>query len=272
MRPMTALDDLPPYRRAKLLWRWAHQGVRSVEQRVRYADGEPCGLPTPPPGPSGRTVAVLGDDGLHHLSRGGQMLCCTGKTNEDAWVHQQPCGWLDLGNGPQDWQWSVDEPAVATRHVLSVKWHVRPAGPDVDPGTIARRDRCRAGDYMVAHSWPPPPARTPSIRRMRAALVEALGPDCHLCGRYAGAMVDHDHETGFVRGLLCAMCNCTLEECPHLGGCPRADYMASPPAAALSLVYPLKDEWRPKESTRRRKIEQLGFDPFEGVRTRRTPG
>ncbi|WP_373309486.1 endonuclease domain-containing protein [Streptomyces olivaceoviridis] len=56
------------------------------------------------------------------------------------------------------------------------------------------------------HLWPPPPARTPSLRRLRAALVDALGADCHLCGLYPGAMVDHDHQTGQVRGLLCAFC------------------------------------------------------------------
>ncbi|MFF7130478.1 endonuclease domain-containing protein [Streptomyces sp. NPDC008240] len=86
--------------------------------------------------------------------------------------------------------------------------------------------------------WPPRPARTASIRRLRAALVDALGPDCHLCGLYPGAMVDHDHQTGQVRGLLCALCNRVLEECPHLTGCPRADYMLDPPAAGLNLTYP----------------------------------
>ncbi|MEU9230315.1 endonuclease domain-containing protein [Streptomyces massasporeus] len=42
---------------------------------------------------------------------------------------------------------------------------------------------------------------------MRTALVDAIGPDCHLCGLYPGAMVDHDHETGLVRGLLCVRCS-----------------------------------------------------------------
>ncbi|MFF2206349.1 endonuclease domain-containing protein [Streptomyces sp. NPDC058145] len=112
------------------------------------------------------------------------------------------------------------------------------------------------------HLWPPRPARTASIRRLRAALVDALGADCHGCGLYPGAMVDHDHQTGQVRGLLCAFCNRVMEECPHLTGCPGADYLLVPPAAGLRLVYPASQQWRPKEATRQRVIEQLGFDPF----------
>lgn len=41
--------------------------------------------------------------------------------------------------------------------------------------------------------------------------------------------------------------------------------MNNPPAAALALIYPANQEWRPKESTRQRKIAMLGFDPFEGL-------
>ncbi|MET9734492.1 endonuclease domain-containing protein [Streptomyces sp. NPDC006458] len=101
---------------------------------------------------------------------------------------------------------------------------------------------------------------------MRAALVDNLGPDCHGCGLYPGAMVDHDHLTGLVRGLLCASCNRVMDECPHLTACPRADYLAAPPAAGLVLIYPASEQWRPKESTRQRVISELGFDPFEGLR------
>ncbi|MFG2236070.1 endonuclease domain-containing protein [Streptomyces sp. NPDC048723] len=89
-----------------------------------------------------------------------------------------------------------------------------------------RRDRCPFGGA----SWPPPPARTRSIRILRETLIAAYGPDCQLCGLYPGEMVDHDHETGYVRGMLCRFCNCTLEECPHIAGCPKADFMNNPPA------------------------------------------
>jgi hypothetical protein len=135
----------------------------------------------------------------------------------------------------------------------------------VDPGTVDRPDRCQGGGYELRHLWPPRPARTASIRRLRAALIDALGADCHLCGLYPGAMVDHDHQTGRVRGLLCAFCNRVLEECPHLTGCPRADYLLAPPADELNLTYPAGQQWRPKETTRQRVIEQLGFRSLRGA-------
>jgi hypothetical protein len=48
------------------------------------------------------------------------------------------------------------------------------------------------------------------------AMVEAQGGRCGVCGRGPGhdgrakLMVDHDHETGQVRALLCSHCNTAL--------------------------------------------------------------
>lgn len=40
---------------------------------------------------------------------------------------------------------------------------------------------------------------------------EALGRECHICKAAEGQMnVDHDHNTGKVRGLLCTLCNSGL--------------------------------------------------------------
>ncbi|MDX3165896.1 endonuclease domain-containing protein [Streptomyces scabiei] len=265
---MPTLDDLSPYRRAKLLWRWAHQGLHFVEQLVADGASHPCHLPTAPPGPPGTALAVPGDDGRHHLVRAGRMMCGETETATDGgWPHRQYCSWTETDDGPQEWTGGRDGGDI-TWGDSHTEWAVRPAGEGVDPGTVPRRERCVAGRYTTMHSWPPPPARTASIRRLRAALVNTLGPDCHLCGHYAGAMVDHDHESGLVRGLLCAMCNRTVEECPHVRGCPKADYQNTPPAAGLGLLYPAGEQWRPKESTRRNKIEMLGFDPFEGLPVR----
>ncbi|WP_455355930.1 endonuclease domain-containing protein [Streptomyces sp. SYSU K217416] len=261
---MATLDDLPPYRRAQLLWRWAHQGLAFVEQLVSDAENEACLMPPTPPVPPGKSLAVPGGDGRFHLVRGGRMLC--GETESvRGWSHRQHCSWTVGDHGPEDWTGRRDVPAEVSWGSLVAEWFVRPTGPGTDPSAVDRRDRCGGGPYETLHSWPPRPARTASIRRLRAALVDALGPDCHLCGRYPGAMVDHDHQTGLVRGLLCAFCNRTLEECPHVTGCPKADYLLSPPAAGLHLRYPASQEWRPKEATRRWKIEMLGFDPFEGL-------
>jgi hypothetical protein len=49
-----------------------------------------------------------------------------------------------------------------------------------------------------------------------AALVLASGGFCALCGREEPLSVDHDHETGAIRGMLCRTCNTGL-------GCFRDD-------------------------------------------------
>ncbi|MEU6331977.1 endonuclease domain-containing protein [Streptomyces sp. NPDC047049] len=234
---MAALDEFPAYRRAQLLWRWAHQGVAHVEAMVRDAESRPCRLPDAPPGAPGRVLAVPGDDGLVHLERAGWLLCGETET-ADGWSHQRHCGWLEGRGGPEDWTGNYDGPEATVRGSRIAEWVVRPIGAGVDPGSIDRPRRCLAGRYALHHVWPPRPVSTASLRRLRAALVDAFGVDCQLCGLYPGAVVDHDHQTGRVRGLLCAFCNRVLEECPHLTGCPRAEYLLAPPAAALNLAYP----------------------------------
>ncbi|MET8680946.1 endonuclease domain-containing protein [Streptomyces sp. NPDC004647] len=206
----------------------------------------------PPMRPASVAVAVPGDDGRFHIARQGRMLCASAGSKR-GWEHEQDC-WAGTGS-------------------VLFAWPVRPVGPGISPAAVSPGRRCPGGKYGMFHYWPPPPAKTPAVRRLRAALVAALGPDCHLCRACPGAMVDHDYATGMVRGLLCARCNRVVEECPHLDRCPRAEYMSRPPAAGLVLRYPPYLEWRPKESTRRRKIELLGFDPLEEWRPARpTPG
>jgi hypothetical protein len=43
-----------------------------------------------------------------------------------------------------------------------------------------------------------------------AALLEAQGGGCAICGRPDAANVDHDHVTGRVRGILCFNCNIAI--------------------------------------------------------------
>lgn len=64
---------------------------------------------------------------------------------------------------------------------------------------------------------------------------------CYLCGRATGKgrkklSVDHDHKTGFVRGLLCGPCN--RDVLGHLRDDPEAfrrgaEYIESPPALRI---------------------------------------
>ncbi|MFH9014965.1 endonuclease domain-containing protein [Streptomyces sp. NPDC017943] len=256
---MPILDDLPPYRRAKLLWDFAHFGVDGVNDMVRERAGQPCHL-SGSAAPAPDRVAVLGCDGRYHLMSGERMLCAEARTDE-GWEHVQFCSWTEIddllvsGYKPDGEYGSVQQ-----------RWVVCSTAEGVLPSAVPQEQRCQHSDYGVFHYWPPPPARTAVVRRLRAALVEALGEDCHLCGCLPGTMVDHDYATGLVRGLLCKLCNRTVEECPHLDGCPKADYMKCPPAAHLALPYPSYLAWVPKAATRQRKVELLGFDPLQDWR------
>lgn len=67
-------------------------------------------------------------------------------------------------------------------------------------------------------------------------LYEAQGGTCYICERATGKVrklaVDHDHKTGYVRGLLCKPCNSILA---HLRDDPLAalrvyQYLDEPPA------------------------------------------
>lgn len=69
------------------------------------------------------------------------------------------------------------------------------------------------------------------------AIYEAQGGSCYICRRATGKArrlaVDHDHETGLVRGLLCLTCN--KKVIGHLRDDPKAVaraliYLLFPPA------------------------------------------
>jgi hypothetical protein len=47
---------------------------------------------------------------------------------------------------------------------------------------------------------------------------------CAVCGAYEPLVIDHDHETGKIRGLLCQTCNVGIG---MLGDCPLALNAAS---------------------------------------------
>lgn len=69
-------------------------------------------------------------------------------------------------------------------------------------------------------------------------IYEAQGGRCYICQRAKGTgrkrlAVDHDHETGEVRGLLCKPCN--RDVLGHLRDSPDAlrraiEYLSNPPA------------------------------------------
>lgn len=77
------------------------------------------------------------------------------------------------------------------------------------------------------------------------ALYEAQGGSCYICRRAKGVSkrlaVDHDHKTGYVRGLLCGKCNGYLgyiRDSPE-AGTRMHDYLNNPPAfEAIGKVKP----------------------------------
>ncbi|MEH0609024.1 endonuclease domain-containing protein [Streptomyces scabiei] len=253
---MPTLDDLPPYRRAKLLWEFAHLGEHGINQRIREAAGKPCYLP----GASRRsspTLAVLGGDGRYHLISDVRMVCAENLTDQ-GWEHRQDCSWTEIAG-----RLAYGYLAGGTYGSIPYKWFVQMAVAEGVPlSSVPPLQQCQGRRHDTLHHWPPPPAKTASVRRLRAVLIDSLGPDCHLCGAVPGAMVDHDYSTGMVRGLLCKLCNRTVEECTHVEGCPKAEYMNNPPAAHLALRYPPHLAYRPAASARAQKIELLGFDPL----------
>lgn len=68
------------------------------------------------------------------------------------------------------------------------------------------------------------------------ALYEAQGGVCYICQRATGKRkklaVDHDHKTGYVRGLLCSPCNNILAHLRDSQDAARRiyDYLELPPA------------------------------------------
>jgi len=66
---------------------------------------------------------------------------------------------------------------------------------------------------------------------------------CHICGRRSYLLVDHDHRTHLIRGLLCDCCNRLVGRHEHGLFIPNtirvkiARYLASPPCAQLSMRY-----------------------------------
>jgi hypothetical protein len=93
-------------------------------------------------------------------------------------------------------------------------------------GTEARRIKKENGesviinrkDYLKRNMWRKMRAKYGIDREQYEALVEAQGNACAICKKPEKEMdgqrgtplrlsVDHDHETGKVRGLLCRQCN-----------------------------------------------------------------
>jgi hypothetical protein len=95
-----------------------------------------------------------------------------------------------------------------------------------------RRTSQRAGHVARTYSLTPD---------QHAALLQVQGGACAICLRTprSGLDVDHDHQTGTVRGLLCRACNRKVlpyaqDDAARLRR--AADYLEQPPMALLEAT------------------------------------
>lgn len=72
--------------------------------------------------------------------------------------------------------------------------------------------------------------------QQKRLLQEIQEGKCGVCHGECGLsmVLDHDHETGQTRGLLCQSCNCTVDTSPHPDNLP---YLADPPAAEFGWEW-----------------------------------
>lgn len=123
------------------------------------------------------------------------------------------------------------------------------------------RERCPV--YVGPDQWPR--FHGGKKGKLVVTLVGALGNHCHACGDVTGSFIDHDHFTGYVRGLLCKGCNHIVDMCPHPSGCIYAGYLNDPPASLLRLKYSMDRTLK----ERRKRMAALGISSFDELWTRR---
>lgn len=127
--------------------------------------------------------------------------------------------------------------------------------PVVDASAIPTSSRCgRPGA-----KWPRYLGVGIKNRQLVLTLVQSLGSLCAICRVNPWRVIDHDHITGAVRGLLCGECNSQVDRCRHIHSCNFADYLNLPPAVDLQLSYP------PHAKVMRRPRNQRRWEIWQSV-------
>ncbi|WP_407077539.1 endonuclease domain-containing protein [Streptomyces sp. SCSIO 30461] len=92
-----------------------------------------------------------------------------------------------------------------------------------------------------SHVWTAPSGHVPPHLSAIAALRLWQAGACAMCSASQGRLlVDHCHETGLVRGLLCTSCNTAGA---HSGAPVFTAYRERPPAAILQVTEQYGSPW-----------------------------
>lgn len=232
------LNAMPEHRRKSLLWRYRHVDPARLDAVVRAARRRPCLVPTDDR--ISGLDAVLDETELWHLRHDGRLLC-----NHFAPFHvAKPPGSAgnDLTAVLRKLQAAFPESkfraVYSTDRGNEIEIEVPPAliNRTADPARIPWRLRCpQRTDHW---RWPGYCGPIGKTGPMRTRLVEIFGPACQACGVRPNECIDHDHNTGIIRGLLCLYCNNNIDLCRHPSGCAYAEYLNDPPAYSLGLKHP----------------------------------
>ncbi|GAA3561314.1 hypothetical protein GCM10022222_51340 [Amycolatopsis ultiminotia] len=209
--------------------------------------------------PDADARAALGKQLVAQANQLQQRFAAEDRARHDGRIpHERQCDWWTDGIVYRMFA-PNDEQRRAPREHHRVWWTVGLRNDPVDPSTVSPARRCA---FIGGRSIWPRYTGDDRLGRIRQRLIDHAGPMCHACGRTIGIIVDHDHFTGMCRGLVCWNCNVWIDECPHLDGCPRADYLNNPPTRDLHMRYPFAH--RDREHHRAR-IEYLGIGPLPAV-------
>jgi hypothetical protein len=280
--PAASFDQLTRERQLGLLWRLAGPmaGYLDRDDAAEYV-AKLSPMPCMPPGRLERITAggalrfrasgssavrqsrdaVPGSDGRYHLRVGGVIICGDGQSPGATIQHAALCWWCTDGKTYRVQDFIPEDAGPLDHGSREVSWPVTLSGPAKDPALVPPRERCSV--YVGSDMWPR--FHGGQKGKLVVALVTALGGDCHACGDPAGSFIDHDHFTGYVRGLLCKGCNHIVDMCPHPSGCAYARYLNDPPASPLRLKYPMDRTLK----ERQKRMDALGISSFDELWTRR---